>query len=154
WGVNVDRRADRSPAISVRCPCLVSLTGETKGIAAEQDVRWQRLCAGQFQDDLRDLGRIAPFVAPIRLHLPHAGADGWFVLGQQLLPRSMRALTPVGPHRARLQCRQLHAEGRSLECNTFGESAYAPLGREVGGVARKGGASTEGRDLDDVPATL
>src|ERR1700738_4077877 len=66
----------------------------------------------------------------------------------------MRALAPAGPHRARLQRRHLDAEGRSLERDTFGETADAPLGGEVGSVARKGRASAQRGDLDDVPATL
>src|ERR1700738_3199714 len=73
--VHVDRRTDRLPTVRVGCSCLLGLTSKPKGIAAEQDVRRQRLGVGNLEDDLRDLGGIAAFVAPVRLPLLHAGAD-------------------------------------------------------------------------------
>src|SRR6266851_5535734 len=116
---------------------------------------WREMIAGsQTKDELRHLGRIADFVAPVRRQGLDYRAHGWFIFREQSRCFFVCANTPIRPHSAGFEGTHRDAERGDLLRQGLGESANRPLSRMVTRAARSGQATAHGRDLKDAAALL
>ncbi|MDT4872891.1 hypothetical protein FQZ97_1081020 [compost metagenome] len=114
----------------------------------------QTIGASDTDNDLSDLFRIAWLIAPIRFQLPDSFPNRGIVVRQHGRHASKRPLAPVGAHAAWFECRHFDSERCGFKSNGLGKATHGPLGSNVSSVPCQGRPPTDGRNLDDVTASL